>query len=84
MRPGVVAETPERPFTKRQDGPVAKQPANEEECRPSVVATKEADHQVCIRARPVVERQRNRVPSVTAAIERQAQPGKACRYAFAG
>jgi hypothetical protein len=79
----VVAEAPERQFTTRQDGPITKQPANEEECRPSVIATKEAEHQVCIRARPVIERQGNRVPSVTAAIQRQAQAGKARRHAFA-
>jgi len=70
VRPGVVAQAPESPFAGRQGGPIAKQPANEKEGRASVIATEEAEHQVCVRARAVIERQRDRASAMTTAIDR--------------
>jgi hypothetical protein len=69
VRPGVVAQAPESPFAGRQGRPISKQPADEEEGCASVVATEEAKHQVRVTARAVIERQRDRVPSMTTAID---------------
>jgi hypothetical protein len=69
VRPGVVAQGPESPFASGQGRPIAKEPADEKEGRASVIATEEAEHQVCVGARAVIERERDRAPSMTTAID---------------